>query len=63
MKRREIEKRLRKLGGSLHRRGSNHDIWEVNGQLIPVPRHNEVKEFTGQGIIADADAAAKRGEQ
>lgn len=58
MKRRDIEKRLRQLGGQLDRRGGNHDIWLINGQIIAVPRHIEINEHTARGILRQATTAA-----
>ena len=38
--------------------GSHTKVW-INGQMITIPRHNEINEFTARGILSDATAAAK----
>lgn len=35
----------------LLREGANHTVYTVNGQRIPVPRHNEINERTAAGIL------------
>lgn len=35
----KAERDLRKAGGCLKRHGSRHDVWEVNGKLVIIPRH------------------------
>lgn len=35
----QAEKDIRKAGGYLVRHGSKHDIWEVNGRKVEIPRH------------------------
>ena len=50
MKRRDLEKKLRELGWYLLRQGK-HEIW-TNGELTePVPRHNEIDEYTARSIL------------
>lgn len=51
MKKRDIEKRLRKLGWKLARHGGNHDIWTNGVETVEIPRHREVNEFTAKGIM------------
>ena len=51
MKRRELEKQLRKLGWLLCRRGAKHDIWAKGGEKLPVPCHREISERTAGAII------------
>lgn len=36
---RRAEKDLRAAGGYLVRHGNKHDIWEVNGMKVEIPRH------------------------
>ena len=39
MKRRDLEKKLKKLGWELKRNGANHDVW-TNGKITEeIPRH------------------------
>jgi predicted RNA binding protein YcfA (HicA-like mRNA interferase family) len=59
MKRRELEKRLRKLGWRLSRPGGKHDIWTDGEQEIAVPRHNEINEYTAKAIIKEAGGDSK----
>jgi len=54
MKRRELEKRLRKLGWKLARHGRRHDIWTNGESELTVPRHNEVNEYTALAILKEA---------
>lgn len=51
MKRRDLIKLLKANGYYLKRSGGNHDIYTNGKQKVPVPRHNEINEFTAKGII------------
>lgn len=54
MKKRDLEKKLKKLGWRLHRHGSNHDVW-TNGQVSePIPRHSEINELLARKILKKA---------
>lgn len=55
MKRRELIKKLEKLGCELLRHGSKHDIYHnpKSGASQPVPRHAEVNELLAKKIIRD----------
>ena len=56
MRRKALEKRLKKFGWWLDRHGSNHDIW-TNGELVePVPRHQEINELLAKKILRKAEA-------
>jgi predicted RNA binding protein YcfA (HicA-like mRNA interferase family) len=53
MKRRDLEKRLRRGGCYLKREGSAHSLW-VNprtGVIEAIPRHVEIKEPLAQKIL------------
>ena len=53
MKRRDLIKRLEKMGCVFIRHGGNHD-WYSNPkakQSQPIPRHNEVNENLAKSII------------
>ena len=53
MKRRDLEKRLRRGGCYLKREGSSHSLW-INprtGVTETIPRHNEIKERLAQKIL------------
>ena len=55
VKRRDLEKALRKLGWSLLRHGGNHDVWsDAAGNSIAVPRHVEINERLAQAILRQA---------
>ncbi len=55
MKKKDIEKKLKKCGWRLERNGGNHDIW-TNGDIkTPIPRHREVNERTAKSIIKKAE--------
>jgi mRNA interferase HicA len=51
MKRRELEKQLKKLGWSLYRQGAKHDIWSKGADKLSVPRHREINEYTAKAIL------------
>ncbi|MBD3334607.1 MAG: addiction module toxin, HicA family [Candidatus Eisenbacteria bacterium] len=54
MKRRELEKNLRKLGWELARHGSKHDVWVRGERELTVPRHTEINEYTAMAILRQA---------
>lgn len=66
MKRSELLRRIggaaksRKLTWALRRQGAQHEIWELDGLTIPIPRHRELNERLARGIMADL--AVKLGE-
>ncbi len=56
MKRRDIDRKLRKAGWEITH-GGNHDLAthpDRPGIKIPIPRHTEIKETTARGILEDA---------
>lgn len=56
MKRRDIDKALKKAGWTITP-GGNHDIAtnpQKPGVKIPIPRHREIKEYLAKGILEDA---------
>ena len=55
MKRKELEKRLKKKGWRLLRHGKKHDIWTDGSQEEPVPRHNEINERLAKKILRKAE--------
>lgn len=58
MKRKQLEKRLRKLGAEFVRHGGSHDHWRLaNGALEPVPRHADVREGLAKAILRRAETA------
>ena len=55
MKKRDVEKKLSKLGWWLHKHGGNHDIW-TNGKIRePIPRHAEINEMLAKKILKKAE--------
>ena len=58
MKRKELEKRLRKAGCYLKREGGSHSLWinPKTGVIEAVPRHTEVKEFLAKKILKSLDS-------
>lgn len=56
MKRRDIDKALKKAGWVIIS-GGNHDIAkhpQRPGVRIPIPRHSEVNEYTAKAILEQA---------
>ncbi len=58
MKRKELEKRLRKAGCYLKREGSSHSLWinPKTGIVEAIPRHPDVKELLAKKILKNLDA-------
>jgi mRNA interferase HicA len=55
VKRRELEKKLQRLGWTFDRHGRKHDIW-TNGEYdIAVPQHSEINEYTAKAILKEAE--------
>lgn len=51
MKKKELIYKLSQNGWWLLRQGADHEVW-TNGILQTyVPRHKEIKEYTGRGIL------------
>ena len=58
MKRKELEKKLRRAGCYLKREGASHSLW-INprtGVTEAVPRHREIKEFLAHKILKNLNA-------
>ena len=55
MKRKDLEKRLRRAGWQLVRHGGHHDIWSNGEGEVAIPRHNEINEYTAKAIIKEAE--------
>ena len=58
MKRRDLEKRLRRAGCYLKREGGSHSLWTNpgTGKIEAIPRHSEIKEPLAQKILKALDA-------
>lgn len=64
MKRTDLMKRCRRIahtyGTTIElREGGRHTHLIIAGQLIPVPRHNDVAEPLAQKILRDVERSAK----
>ena len=59
VKKKEVEKRLRKLGWWFKSHGGNHDIWTNGEGIETVPRHNEINEYTSKSILRNAEKGRK----
>ena len=58
MKRRELEKKLRRAGCYLKREGASHSLWinPQTGVIEAIPRHTEIKELLAKKILKSLDA-------
>ena len=58
MKRRELEKRLRRAGCYLKREGGSHALWinPRSGVIEAIPRHTVVKEPLARQILKSLHA-------
>ncbi|CAN2039680.1 mRNA interferase HicA [Candidatus Magnetomoraceae bacterium gMMP-15] len=54
MKKRELEKILRRLGWKFLRHGGKHDIWTNEKREEAIPRHAEINERLARTIIQRA---------
>ena len=51
MKRRDLIKKLEKIGFELERNGANHDVYRRGDEEEMVPRHNEINEKLVKAIL------------
>lgn len=55
MKKKQLEKELKKLGWYKYAEGANHEKWtNGKGGKTTVARHNEINEVTAKSIIKTA---------
>ena len=55
MKKRALEKRLKKCGWYKYQEGKNHEKW-TNGEIkTTVPRHTNINEITAKQILKLAE--------
>lgn len=54
MKKKELEKKLVKLGWQFSRHGGRHDIWTNRKEHCAIPRHNEIAEPLARKILRTA---------
>lgn len=60
VKLRDLIKTIKAIGFHFERNGKEHDLYRLGGELLAVPRHNEVKELTAKRIIKKAEMAAEK---
>ena len=51
MKYKDLVFKLQKAGFTFLRHGGNHDIYAKGDQIVALPRHKEIKEYTARGIL------------
>lgn len=54
MKRKDLERQLKKAGWWFLRHGGRHDVWTDGENEEPVPRHNEINEILAKHILKKA---------
>jgi mRNA interferase HicA len=56
MKRRDLERRLRKMGWKFQRHGGKHDVWSNAAGTFTeyLPRHTEIAERLARAILKRA---------
>lgn len=60
MKARDLKKKLKLLGWTLLREGSNHEIW-TNGYIEEqIPRHRDINDFLAKKIIKTAETGKRK---
>lgn len=54
---RTIRKQAKAAGVSfeLMREGANHEVWQIGGAQVMIPRHRELNAYTARGILADVE--------
>lgn len=51
MKRRDLIKKLEKVGFEFERHGGNHDIYRRGSDIEKIPRHSEINELLAKAIL------------
>jgi len=59
MKKRDLEKQLKKLGWWFLREGGNHEVWTNGKENVALPRHAEINERLALAIIKGAQKVKK----
>jgi mRNA interferase HicA len=54
MKRRDLERTLRRLGWKFLRHGRRHDVWTDGEREEAIPRHAEIHEKLARAILRRA---------
>jgi len=45
----------------LDRRGARHDVYALDGLVVPIPRHGEIKDVTAEGIFRECEPVLGEG--
>jgi hypothetical protein len=67
MRRADLIRRVRKAAKArdrafdIFREGREHEIWICGQTKVAVPRHNELSEFTAEGIFRDLETELGQG--
>ena len=51
MKRKDLIKKLKKIGFVFERHGGNHDIYIKGSEIEKIPRHKEINEQLAKAIL------------
>jgi hypothetical protein len=43
--------KVNELDWGLAREGGNHEIWELDGKTVSIPRHKEINDVTAKSIM------------
>lgn len=68
VKYRELIRRLRRIAAeqgqalTFVREGSNHELWELAGERLVIPRHREINEQTAGAVIKRAHEVTRHGD-
>ena len=54
MKRKDLEKTLKRMGWWFLRHGGRHDVWTDGDRQEPIPRHTEINEKLARSILRKA---------
>ena len=59
MKRKDLEKRLKKSGWYFLRHGGKHDVWTNGIRQEMIPRHTEINEMLAHSILRKIEKGKK----
>jgi len=66
VKRREVLKRIADHADDVGaewtfvRHGANHDVYRLNGIMVPMPRHNDVERWLAETVWRECEAVFGR---
>ena len=46
---------------TLLRQGGNHEVWDLDGVRIPIPRHSDIPEITAKDIYRECESKLGKG--